>query len=69
MAHTPTGWRSRVSRQSWACDCSAAAAEAGARAGGGVSRVETPGLGAAEAPGLFPCGCLSFGTAGVFRPP
>lgn len=55
--NTPIGWRSRVPRQSRACDCSAAtAAEAGA--GGGVSRVETPGLGAAEALGLLPCGCL-----------
>lgn len=53
-AHTLTGWRSRVPRLSRACDCSAAAAGAG----GGVSRVETPGLGAAEAPGLLPCGCL-----------
>lgn len=55
-AHTTTGWRSRALRQSRACDCSAAAAESGA--GGGVSRVETPGLGAAEAPGLLPCDCL-----------
>lgn len=59
-AHTPTatGWRSRVPRQSRAYDCSAAAA-AESRAGGGVSLVETPGLGAAKTPGLLPCGCLS----------
>lgn len=55
-AHTLTGWRSRVPGLSRACDCSAAVAGAGA--GGGVSRVETLGLGAAEAPGLLPCGCL-----------
>lgn len=50
-----TGWRSRAPRQSRGCDCSAAAAESGA--GGGVSRAD-PWLGAAEAPGLLPCGRL-----------